>query len=64
MTEINWVRLGKEIGQMPNGIAMLRVLQAHGVGHLVKFQPSGNVGDGPVKQSCSIDMVIDYAHRE
>jgi hypothetical protein len=59
MSEINWIRLGKEIAQMPNGIAVLRVLEAHGVRHFVRFSESGSVSN-----SCSIEMVIDYAHKE
>ena len=54
---INWIRLGKEIANMPNGIAVLRLLQAHGLTHLV-------VLEGGITQSNSIEMTIDYAHKE
>lgn len=52
--ETNWIKLGKEIGSINNGIAILRVLQAHGLSHLL----NGN------RQQCSIEMLIDYAHKE
>lgn len=54
----NWIQLAKEIAQMPNGIAVLRVLQAHGLTHVV------TIGNDGIRQSNSIDGVIDYAHRE
>lgn len=59
MPEINWIRMGQEIAQTPGGVALLRVLQAHGVTHLARFTISEDI-----KQSCTIDMVIDYAHKE
>lgn len=59
MSEINWLRIGKEIANMPNGFAVLRVLQAHGVEHLVKFNEGGGV-----RQSCTIETVLNYAHTE
>lgn len=60
MKEINWIRLGKEIAQTQNGFAILRLLEAHGVSHFVKFNEQG----GGIAQSCSIEMVIDYGHKE
>lgn len=59
MAEINWIRLGKEIASMPNGIAVLRVLQAHEISYFTQFK-----SDNSVSKSCTIEMVIDYAHRE
>lgn len=59
--EINWIRMGKEIAQMHGGVAVLRVIQAHGVTHLIKFSDPPGTGIG---QSCSIEMVCDYAHKE
>ena len=60
MAEINWIRLGKEIASMPNGIAVLRVVQAHGITHFARFVAE----QSNVKASCTIEMVIDYAHKE
>lgn len=68
MSSINWIRLGKELAAMPNGIAVLRVLQAHGVTSLVTYNTTRtptDIGENKhVHQSCSINMVIDYAHKE
>lgn len=62
MVEVNWIRLGKEIGAMPNGIAVLRVLQAHG---LYDFRTHRTPSEGGgINQICSIDTVIHYAHTE
>lgn len=52
MPEINWIRIGEEIGKMQGGIATLRVLQAHKIS---RFESGAG-------QSCTIDMVIDYAY--
>lgn len=56
--EINWIRLVKEIGSIPNGIAVLRILQAHGLTHLVNLNHNG------IRQSNSIEDTIDRAHKE
>lgn len=55
--EIDWLQMAKELKAMSNGIAVLRVLQAHGVTHLVKFKEPGDSGL-VVKQSNSIESVI------
>lgn len=60
MPEINWTRVGKEIADLRGGIAVLRLLQAHGITHFVKFSPDSS----GIKQSCTIEMVVDYAHKE
>ena len=59
MAEVNWICLGKELAKAPNGLAILRALQGHGITHLVKYDTMGVIA-----QSCSIEMVIDYVHKE
>jgi len=55
--EVKWDNLGKELQTTPNGAAILRMLMGHGITHLVKM------GDNGLKQSCSIEMVLDYYHK-
>lgn len=57
--DVNWIRLGIEIKQTLGGFTVLRMLQAHGITEFIVNDDKGNL-----KQSCSIDMVIDYAHKE
>lgn len=59
--EINWIRLGKEVAQTQNGFAILRLLQSHGITHFVQVNQPAGTGFGP---SCTVEMVIDYAHKE
>lgn len=59
MPETNWNRVAKEIRDIPGGLAALRVLQAHGLTHIVTFREGGAVA-----KSNSIDNLIDTAHRE
>jgi len=55
--EVKWDNLGKELQTVPNGVGILRMLMGHGITHLVKM------GDKGIRQSCSIEMVLDYYHR-
>jgi len=57
--EINWIKLGKEIANVQNGIAVLRMLEAHGVTHLMKFADSPGIGMG---HRASIETLINYVH--
>jgi len=56
--EINWIRLGKEVAQTQNGFAVLRLLEAHGITHFAQLGPNG------IRRSCTLEMVLDYAHKE
>jgi PII-like signaling protein len=55
--EVKWINLGKELQTTSNGATVLRMLMGHGVTHLVKM------GDKGIRQSCSIEMVLDYYHK-
>jgi hypothetical protein len=59
MSEKNWIRIAKEIRDLPGGLAALRVLQAHGLTHIISFADNGYIA-----KSHSIDGIIDTAHRE
>lgn len=53
---INWFALAAEIADVPGGLAVLRVLQVHGVNHLV------NLADGEQRASSSIEYLIEKVH--
>lgn len=59
--EISWIKLGKEISETQNGFAVLRLLQAHGITHFTQVNEPAGTGFG---KTCTIEMVIDYAHKE
>jgi hypothetical protein len=59
---INWIHVCKEIRDIPGGLAALRVLQAHGLTHIVRIDAAS--GTSTITNSNSIESVIDTAHRE
>lgn len=55
---VDWSLLAVEIGDVPGGLAVLRLLQAHGLDTLMRRE------DGEVKASCSIEYLVHTVHSE
>lgn len=53
---INWVMMAKEIADVPGGLAVLRVIQVHGIDMLVKRSDKGDYAH------CTVEHFITMVH--